>query len=78
MLALQDAVILLDKDDSLEWWNQAAETLLELRSEDQGRSILDLINVPEFTNYYVNAVSPNDGVRLRSWRDYERFFQFLL
>lgn len=75
LLALQDAVILLDKDDSLEWWNQAAETLLELRSEDQGRSILDLINVPEFTDYYVNAVSPNDGVRLRSWRDYERFLQ---
>ena len=75
LLALQDAVILLDKDDSLEWWNQAAETLLELRSEDQGRSILDLINVPEFTNYYVNAVSPNDGVRMRSWRDYERFLQ---
>src|SRR5699024_6056101 len=24
LLALQDAVILLDKDDSLEWWNQAA------------------------------------------------------
>lgn len=75
LLALQDAVILLDKEDSLEWWNQAAETLLDLRSEDQGRSILDLINLPEFTNYYVDAVSPNDGVRMRSWRDYERFLQ---
>lgn len=75
LLALQDAVILLDKEDTIEWWNQAAETLLDLRSEDQGRSILELIDVPEFTNYYVNAVSPNDGVRMRSWRDYERFLQ---
>lgn len=75
LLALQDAVILLDKDDALEWWNQAAETLLRLRSEDQGRSILELINVAEFQDYYKNAVSPNDGVRLRSWRDNERFLQ---
>lgn len=75
LLALQDAVILLDKEDTLEWWNQAAETLLDLRSEDQGRNILDLIDVPEFEDYYVNAISPNDGLRLRSWRDYERFLQ---
>lgn len=75
LLALQDAVILLDKDDTLEWWNQAAETLLDLRSEDQGRSILELINVPEFQDYYTNAISPNEGLRLRSWRDYERFLQ---
>lgn len=75
LLALQDAVILLDKDDTLEWWNQSAETLLALRSEDQGRSILDLIDVPEFQNYYINEISPNEGLRLRSWRDYERFLQ---
>lgn len=75
LLALQDAVILLDKDDTLEWWNQAAETLLNLRSEDQGRSILDLIDVPEFQDYYINAISPNEGLRLRSWQDYERFLQ---
>lgn len=75
LLALQDAVILLDENDGLEWWNQAAETLLDLRSEDQGRSILDLIDVPQFQEYYVTASSPNDGVRLRSWRNYERFLQ---
>lgn len=75
LLALQDAVILLDENDGLEWWNQAAETLLDLRSEDQGRSILDLIDVPQFQEYYVTASSPNEGVRLRSWRNYERFLQ---
>lgn len=75
LLALQDAVILLDENDHLEWWNQSAETLLDLHSEDQGRSILDLIDEPQFQEYYLNAVSPNDGVRLRSWRDYERFLQ---
>lgn len=32
--ALRDAVILLNDDDGLEWWNQAAEDLLLLQSAD--------------------------------------------
>ncbi|WP_019672178.1 phosphate regulon sensor histidine kinase PhoR [Psychrobacter lutiphocae] len=75
LLALQDAVILLDKEDRMDWWNQSAETLLALSSEDQGRSILQVINVPEFHQYYVSATSPNEGIRLRSWRNSERFLQ---
>ena len=34
--ALQDAVILLDHNDGVEWWNQAAQTLLLLQAEDKG------------------------------------------
>ncbi|PNK61897.1 phosphate regulon sensor histidine kinase PhoR [Psychrobacter sp. FDAARGOS_221] len=75
LLALQDAVILLDKEDRLDWWNQSAERLLELDSDDQGRTILDLINIPEFHEYYKNAVSPNEGIRMRSWNNCERFLQ---
>ena len=75
LLALQDAVILLDKNDCLEWWNQSAEKLLNLRSEDQGHSILQLIDTAEFHDYYIHATSPNDGLRLQSWQDPERYLQ---
>lgn len=75
LLALQDAVILLDKDDGLEWWNQSAEKLLNLRSENQGSNILDLIKTDEFHDYYLNATSPNDGLRIQSWQDAERYLQ---
>lgn len=75
LLALQDAVILLDEDDCLEWWNQSAEKLLNLRSEDQGCPILQLIDKPEFQDYYTHATSPNDGLRLQSWQDPERYLQ---
>lgn len=75
LLALQDAVILLDSQDRLEWWNQAAEKLLVLRSEDQGDSIYNLIDVPEFHYYYDNATNPNEGIRLTSWKDPDRYLQ---
>ena len=45
--ALQDAVILLNDDESLEWWNQAAEDLLLLQGVDKGKSIFDFITFPE-------------------------------
>lgn len=47
LLALRDSVILLNDDDSLAWWNQAAEDLLLLQSTDKGQSIFDFITVPE-------------------------------
>ncbi|MDO5767938.1 MAG: phosphate regulon sensor histidine kinase PhoR [Psychrobacter sp.] len=75
LLALQDAVILLDPQDRLEWWNQAAEKLLVLRSEDQGDSIFNLINVPEFHEYYTQTKTPNEGIRLNSWKDPNRYLQ---
>lgn len=70
--ALRDAVILLNDDDGLEWWNQAAEDLLLLQSADHGKSIFDFINVPEFRQYYQSMVTPNDGVHMKSWQDPNR------
>lgn len=75
LLALQDAVILLDKQDRLEWWNQSAERLLDLTSEDQGNVIGNVITAAEFQHYYQTSTSPNEGIRLPSWRDPERFLQ---
>ncbi|HAV47812.1 MULTISPECIES: phosphate regulon sensor histidine kinase PhoR [Psychrobacter] len=73
--ALRDAVILLNGDDGLEWWNQAAEDLLLLQSADHGKSIFDFINVPEFHQYYQNKITPNDGVHMKSWRDPNRYLK---
>ncbi|HCN17729.1 MULTISPECIES: phosphate regulon sensor histidine kinase PhoR [Psychrobacter] len=73
--ALRDAVILLNDNDGLEWWNQAAQDLLSLQPIDKGQSIFDYITVPEFRQYYKNTTLPNDGVHLESWRDPSRYLK---
>lgn len=49
--ALNDAVILLDSDNSLNWWNQATERLLDLKQSDSGSSIINYIRHPQFVRY---------------------------
>lgn len=73
--ALRDAVILLNDDDGLQWWNQAAEDLLLLQPSDQSASIFDFIDVPEFRQYYQSTATPNDGVHIASWRDSNRYLK---
>ena len=75
LLALRDSVILLNDDDSLAWWNQAAQDLLLLKSTDKGQSIFDFITVPEFRQYYQATTPPNDGVQMVSWRDPKRYLK---
>ncbi len=73
--ALRDAVILLNDDDGLEWWNPAAEDLLLLQSADHDKSIFDFIDVPEFQQYYQAMTPPSDGVHIVSWRDPNRYLK---
>ncbi|WP_352339268.1 phosphate regulon sensor histidine kinase PhoR [Psychrobacter sp. 16-MNA-CIBAN-0192] len=75
LTALQDAVILLNDNDGLEWWNKAAEDLLVLDPRHQGTSIFDFITAPEFRRYYQNLTTPNDGVHIVSWRDSKRYLK---
>ncbi len=50
--ALKDAVVMLDRDGNLEWWNPAAETLLGLKSpHDTGQPATNLIRHPRFKEY---------------------------
>jgi two-component system phosphate regulon sensor histidine kinase PhoR len=54
--ALKDAVIMLDRDGNLEWWNLAAETLLGLKTpQDSGQSITNLLRDPRFIEYFERA-----------------------
>ena len=76
--ALRDAVILLNDDDGLEWWNQAAQDLLLLQSTDKGRCIFNFIQVPDFLKYYQEATTHMDaheGVHLVSWQDPNRYLK---
>lgn len=50
--ALTDAVILTDKRHNIEWWNQAAERLLEFRASDRGQHLSNLIRHPKFIQYF--------------------------
>jgi two-component system phosphate regulon sensor histidine kinase PhoR len=53
--ALKDAVIMLDSDGNLEWWNRAAETLLGLKTpQDSGQPVTNLVRHPRFKEYFEN------------------------
>lgn len=73
--ALKDAVIMLDADGNLEWWNRAAETLMGLKSpQDGGQPVTNLVRHPKFKEYFeqehylepLEIPSPtNDRLRLQ-------------
>ncbi|WP_339489009.1 phosphate regulon sensor histidine kinase PhoR [Pseudomonas sp. EL_65y_Pfl2_R95] len=51
--ALKDAVIMLDSQGNLDWWNIAAETLLGLKTpQDSGQPITNLVRDPRFKEYF--------------------------
>lgn len=75
--ALEEAVILIDKHDNLEWWNKSAETLLNLQKKDQGTNIFHLVRAPAFLDYY-HQENYTDGVRIASWREDGCYLQFEL
>ena len=51
--ALQDAVIMVEYDGTLEWWNRSTESLLGFRSpDDGGQQITNLIRDPDFIEYF--------------------------
>lgn len=51
--ALRDAVVMIDGDGDLEWWNHAAERLLGLRApDDSGQHVTNLIRDPRFVAYF--------------------------
>tara|TARA_B100000287_G_scaffold427543_1_gene477338 strand:- start:265 stop:1566 length:1302 start_codon:yes stop_codon:yes gene_type:complete len=54
--ALQDAVLMVDSHGNLEWWNQAAQRFLGLKSPvDVGQPITNLIRDPSFKAYFDQA-----------------------
>lgn len=71
--ALPDATVILGNHDEIDWFNDAAAKLLNLRREDLGQPVTNLIRHPRFTAYLrnahesatVNLQSPNnDAIQL--------------
>jgi len=50
--ALDDAIIIVDSHNALEWWNSTANDLLGLHPGDRGKPLLNLIRDPRFVRYY--------------------------
>ena len=51
--ALQDGVIMVESDGTLEWWNRSTEALLGFRTPvDGGQHITNLIREPDFVEYF--------------------------
>ncbi|MGB2118869.1 MAG: phosphate regulon sensor protein PhoR [Porticoccaceae bacterium] len=49
--ALEEGVLVLRSDLTLDWWNSSAKKLLGLRSSDRGSAIINLIRDPQFVAY---------------------------
>ena len=51
--ALRDGVVMIDQQGDLEWWNQAAQSMLGLSPDsDRGQPITHLLRNPRFIDYY--------------------------
>ncbi|UVE17733.1 phosphate regulon sensor histidine kinase PhoR [Pseudomonas sp. LS44] len=57
--ALKDAVVMLDADGNLEWWNRAAQTLLGLKTpQDVNQPVTNLVRHPRFKEYFEQRQHP--------------------
>lgn len=64
--AMPDAIAILRPDGTLEWFNQAAATLLGLqRPQDLGQAVTNLIRDPAFREY-LHGRGPEDAVEIAS------------
>lgn len=50
--ALNDGIILLDENGNIQWWNNAAQGLLNLRKTDAGQLLTNLVREPKFIRFY--------------------------
>tara|TARA_R110002051_G_scaffold17586_2_gene51312 strand:+ start:168519 stop:169823 length:1305 start_codon:yes stop_codon:yes gene_type:complete len=74
--ALSDAVVMIDRNGQLEWWNHAAERMLGLRSpDDSGQYVTNLIRDPRFVeffeqNHYQDALDIPSPIDVSAWLQY--------
>ena len=73
--ALEEGILVLRNDRTLDWWNSAATGLLGLRSSDRGSAIINLIRDPEFVEY-INQPEFKGAVELASSTQVGRLLKF--
>lgn len=56
LASIRDGVILVDSQGAIDWFNEAAESLLDLRfPQDQRQTLTNLVRAPEFNKYFVQG-----------------------
>lgn len=74
--ALDDGMILLNADRTLDWWNPSATKLLNLREEDRDDVISNLIRNPDFVRF-IHSETFDHPLEMRSPRDPSLIYQFM-
>jgi len=74
--ALDDGMILLNADRTLDWWNPSATTLLNLTDNDRGEVISNLIRNPLFVAF-IHSSEFNQPLEIQAPREPGRIFQFM-
>lgn len=49
--ALEQGIVILKKDFSLDWWNQSAAGILGLKKSDRNSPVINLMRVPDFVSF---------------------------
>ncbi len=78
LVALAEAVVLIDDQHQLEWWNPAAEKLLGFQPGDRGRNILTILRKPIFIDYFNDIDQAPDGIKVQSSMFEDRYVQIKL
>ena len=78
LVALAEAVVLIDDQHQIEWWNPAAEKLLGINPLDRGRNLLAILRQPSFIEHFNHIDQAPDGIRLQAQMDEDRYVQVKL
>ena len=74
--ALEIAVIMIDTNGNLDWWNRASKDLLGLQyPQDSSQPVTNLIRDPRFTEYF-NAETYTETLKLNAPRDNTKVLEF--
>ncbi|MDG6777465.1 phosphate regulon sensor histidine kinase PhoR [Thiomicrorhabdus sp. zzn3] len=72
-MLIPDAIVSLDQENHIEWFNASSAKILELRRQDVGRKIEGLIRQPEFI-HYLKDEQYQDTLTIHSLQGVQRTF----
>lgn len=73
-MLIPDAIVSLDQQHHIEWFNATSEKMLELRRQDVGRKIEGLIRQPAFVEY-LKSQAYNKALTIHSLQGVQRTFR---
>lgn len=73
--AMKDAIVIIDDQDDIEWWNNAAEEILDITIGQKRKSVQDVFSEPDFLEFYAQSshvdsfkADSNDQKRVLEYR----------